>query len=125
MTKSLTFLIFCNLLFINVMYSNTDTLKLYYNINQSILTAEHLNKIDKLFNLSKDASIEDIQIYGYTDFLANDDYNLKLSELRANQIKNYLKTKGFSKILKSASGKENYFLNWKTNHLVYRRIAVR
>lgn len=68
-----------------------DTLKLYFPIN-AISTAANNNKIDSLINSLNNRSV-DVAIYGYADFLSNENYNLNLSLKRAQQAKKYLLSK--------------------------------
>ncbi len=65
-----------------------------FDTNKSTLTAgakANLDKIVKVFNEYPDTNI---QIYGHTDSAGADDYNLKLSALRAASVKKYLSDKG-------------------------------
>jgi OmpA-OmpF porin, OOP family len=50
------------------------------------------------------ASVESIQLVGYTDRLGSDSYNQKLSEDRANTVKAYLQGQGVSASM-TASGR--------------------
>ncbi len=85
------------MLILNILYSRTDTLKVYYTINQYNITKEHSDEIKSFFNLIKDKVIEDIQIQSYTDFLASTTYNLILSQKRALSIKNYIIDLGYGR----------------------------
>ena len=52
-------------------------------------------KLDDIANvLNSNSSIDNVVISGYTDRLGSDKYNLKLSERRANAVKEYLVGKG-------------------------------
>ena len=42
----------------------------------------------------KEYADTDIKIYGYTDSVGSDEYNMNLSEQRANAVKTYLASKG-------------------------------
>ena len=44
--------------------------------------------------LQADPSVTDVDITGYTDRLGSEKYNLKLSERRANAVRDYLVSKG-------------------------------
>jgi outer membrane protein OmpA-like peptidoglycan-associated protein len=52
-----------------------------------------LDKLVPVFNEYKDT---DIEIFGYTDSTGKPEYNLTLSEQRANSVKAYLIGKGLS-----------------------------
>lgn len=52
-------------------------------------------KLDEIASaLQADPSITDVDITGYTDRLGSERYNLKLSERRANSVRDYLVSKG-------------------------------
>ncbi len=52
-------------------------------------------KLDEIASaLQADPSITDVDITGYTDRLGSEKYNLKLSERRANAVRDYLVSKG-------------------------------
>ena len=55
--------------------------------------------------LSQAGQPDRINIIGHTDRLGTDDYNQRLSEARANSVKNFLVAQGISPNLISASGK--------------------
>jgi OOP family OmpA-OmpF porin len=55
--------------------------------------------------LQADPSITDVDINGYTDRLGSDKYNLKLSERRANAVRDYLVAKGIDANRLKAYGK--------------------
>lgn len=69
----------------------TDTLRLYYEINE---TASQLNfsRIDSSLK-ALNGKMVDIAIYGYADYLSSDEYNQKLSLSRAEKVKQYLLNK--------------------------------
>ena len=69
----------------------TDTLRLYYNINEHVSQTNFL-RVDSILNVLNGKNV-DIGIYGYADFLSGETYNLTLSQKRAEAIKNYLETK--------------------------------
>ncbi|MEE4000295.1 OmpA family protein [Tenacibaculum sp. FZY0031] len=64
--------------------------------NKATLTATAQANLDKLVPVFKDYENTDIVIYGYTDSTGAVDYNQKLSEKRANSVKNYLANKGLN-----------------------------
>jgi OOP family OmpA-OmpF porin len=55
--------------------------------------------------LQADPSVTDVDITGYTDRLGSDKYNLKLSERRANAVRDYLVSKGIDGNRLKAYGK--------------------
>lgn len=63
-------------------------------------------KLDEIANvLNANTSINDVTISGYADRLGSDKYNQKLSERRANAVKDYLVGKGVAANRLSAVGK--------------------
>ncbi|NDI97532.1 OmpA family protein [Flavobacterium sp. LaA7.5] len=67
-----------------------------FDTNKSTLTATAKQNLDKLVNVFNEYPDTNIQIFGYTDSTGAVDYNLKLSEQRAQSVKNYLSSKGLS-----------------------------
>jgi len=55
--------------------------------------------------LQADTSITNVDITGYTDRLGSDSYNQKLSERRANAVRDYLVSKGIDGSRLNAIGK--------------------
>jgi OOP family OmpA-OmpF porin len=63
-------------------------------------------KLDEIAKaLTANSEINDVVITGYTDRLGSSSYNQKLSERRANTVKNYLSAKGVSANRLKAEGK--------------------
>ncbi len=75
---------------------NTDTLRLYYEINSYTLTRNQQTQIDSFFSKTKQLKITKISIKGYTDYLGSDAYNLILSGKRATTVADYIKSKSIS-----------------------------
>lgn len=70
-------------------YSQYDTLNIYFDFDKS--EADSIQKIKISSFLSKEEkNIEEIKIFGYTDFKGSVKYNIDLSKKRANNIYNYL-----------------------------------
>ncbi len=68
-----------------------DTLRLYYAINET-QSQHNFSRIDSAIKAINGKNI-DVGIFGYADFLSNDEYNIALSQKRADAAKNYLLTK--------------------------------
>lgn len=58
------------------------------------LTSTAKANLDKLVSVFNSYADTNIKIYGYTDSKGADEYNLKLSQQRADAVKNYLVSKG-------------------------------
>lgn len=68
----------------------TDTLRLYYNINE-IESQTNFSRVDSAVKALK--KNVDVGVFGFSDFLSDEDYNLRLSQKRANAIKTRLLSK--------------------------------
>ncbi len=65
-----------------------------FDNNKATLTTTAKANLDKLIPVFNEYSQTNIQIYGYTDNVGKPEYNLTLSEQRANSVKIYLESKG-------------------------------
>ncbi|MGC4021690.1 MAG: OmpA family protein [Cyclobacteriaceae bacterium] len=77
---------------------------IYFNFNKTSLTEEsnfELDKIALFLNENKNVSCE---ILGHTDAFGSTDYNLILSQGRAQAVVDYLFSKGIEKSRLSAKG---------------------
>lgn len=67
-----------------------------FDFNKSTLTSQAKANLDKLVKVFTEYPDTNIVIYGYTDNKGAADYNLKLSQDRANAVKAYLTKKGLA-----------------------------
>ncbi|MEZ4854212.1 OmpA family protein [Flavobacterium sp.] len=65
-----------------------------FEFAKASLTSTAKANLDKLVPVFNSYADTDIKIYGYTDSKGADEYNLKLSQQRADAVKNYLVSKG-------------------------------
>lgn len=65
-----------------------DTLRLYFAINEFSSYKNNL-RMDSALKALNGKSV-DVAIYGFADFLSNDNYNIRLSEKRAENTKQYV-----------------------------------
>ncbi len=73
-----------------------EELSIYFDFNKSNINAESRRKLDRLADILKsDSEVKAAEIVGFADRIGSDDYNLKLSEKRANAVKNYLAKKNY------------------------------
>lgn len=76
--------------FLSFPQKKVDTLRLYYAINEVSSVSNNV-RMDSALK-AKDGMLMDIGIFGYADFLSNDEYNISLSQKRADNVKKYLLT---------------------------------
>jgi outer membrane protein OmpA-like peptidoglycan-associated protein len=65
-----------------------------FDLNKSTLTAQAKTNLDKLVPVFKEYADTNIEIFGYTDSSGKPEYNLTLSQKRAESVKVYLVSKG-------------------------------
>jgi len=75
-------------------WAQTDTAHIYFNLDIPTLDAQAVKKIDSLIYFDIINQEQELLIVGYADHLGTDDYNDKLSEKRANNVKAYLESMG-------------------------------
>jgi outer membrane protein OmpA-like peptidoglycan-associated protein len=79
---------------IDIKQQQSDTIKIVFDINKSIIDNNNAKLLDKLIN---NKAVTSISIYGYTDFLGDVVYNQELSEKRSTNVFNYLISKGINR----------------------------
>lgn len=67
-----------------------------FDLNKASLTAQAKTNLDKLVPVFNSYADTNIEIFGYTDNTGKADYNLTLSQKRAESVKAYLITKGLA-----------------------------
>jgi outer membrane protein OmpA-like peptidoglycan-associated protein len=91
MKTSLCICLFFLILFFNVRAQHTDTLSVYFDQNQAMVTSVNKSLVDSFFNvISRNHIVQYVRLRGYCDTLGSDQYNLELSYKRVQSIKNYL-----------------------------------
>lgn len=92
----------------------TDTLKVFFAVDESIIDRHNAKVLDALVAKK---NIDSIYIYGYTDFLGNALYNQQLSERRSKSVYDYLTDRGVdSKNIAFAVGKGVHPNSTESNH---------
>jgi OmpA-OmpF porin, OOP family len=71
---------------------STDVL---FEFNKAELRDEGKKKLDEIADGLKDARVDEILAIGHADRIASEQYNQKLSEARAQAVKDYLAQRGF------------------------------
>ncbi|REG87525.1 OmpA family protein [Winogradskyella sediminis] len=91
---------------INEMITETEVKlnNIYFEFNKSNITNQGALELDKLVEIMKDHPEMKIMVRSHTDSKGNADYNLKLSERRAQSTMQYVISKGISKDRLSAKG---------------------
>ncbi len=68
----------------------------YFDVDKATIKPESYKQLDELVELMKLKKGMEIEIAGHTDNTGSKEHNLKLSQLRAEAVKNYLVKKGIS-----------------------------
>ncbi len=83
---------------------NPTVLPVFYELGSARLTAASKKTIDDtLLPILSDSNVN-IEIMSHTDSRGNDDFNMSLSQQRANSVVNYLVSKGISRSRLSSKG---------------------
>jgi len=87
--------VFCILLILcfasNVVFSQqTDTINIYYKLNESSIQKINFCKLDSIAKVLKDSDSIKVAIYGFSDHSGTDEYNLNLTNTRAKKVETYL-----------------------------------
>ena len=70
------------------------TEKILFGYDRSDLNPSSQDNLDKLVNVLKEYPDTNIEVQGHTDSKGSEDYNMGLSERRANAVSNYLINRG-------------------------------
>lgn len=82
-----------------------NVLPILYDFNSAVITPESKKVIDdNLLKLMRDKPGLNIEIASHTDSRASDEYNMSLSQQRAQSVVNYLVSKGISRSRLTARG---------------------
>jgi outer membrane protein OmpA-like peptidoglycan-associated protein len=73
-----------------------DSFTVYFPLNKSELTIAEQQQIDSLIYNDYIFPSLKLAVLGFTDYLASDEYNMQLSQQRAENVKAYLEKAGFS-----------------------------
>jgi len=82
---------------------------IYFDVDSATIPDKENEKLDAIFNYVRGLENIKLVIKGYSDNLAEADYNLQLSEQRARSISDYLTAKGFpdQNVIVEFYGEEN------------------
>jgi len=98
----LTFVLCFSVFGVVISQQQTDTLTIFFDINNSTVDENKTKQLDKLIG---NPNIVSINIHGYADFLGSVAYNQQLSEKRSANVRNYLIEKGVDKNIIFSIGK--------------------
>jgi outer membrane protein OmpA-like peptidoglycan-associated protein len=76
-----------------------------FDTGKATLTSTAKGNLDKLVPVFKEYADTNIEIYGYTDITGSPEFNLTLSQKRAESVKNYLSSKGLASSRFKTTGK--------------------
>ena len=77
---------------------------IYYDYDKAVLRPESVAALDSVVNFLKDNASITIEIYSYTDSKGKDEYNLSLSQRRAQAVMDYLEKGGIDRARMTAKG---------------------
>ncbi len=115
-------------LFINSIYAQKDTLKLYYDIGISNLNTVSKQTIDSAIYFEILEPGKKLAIIGYADYLGSEQSNISLSENRAKTVQQYLMKMGIGeKDIQVVIGKGEItreVLNGTAGYITDRRVDI-
>ena len=76
----------------------------FFETGKSEVKIDSYPELDRLIQLMQDVPTLKIELSGHTDNVGNDEYNLNLSQRRADAVRLYLTSRGLDKIRVSAVG---------------------
>ena len=94
MKKNLLTLALCTLSIIAIKAQNISQDFVYFDSDSHVLTQSDMNDLDNLYSQLQDHSDFELSIIGHTDQDGSDDYNDALAQKRAEEVHNYLVSKG-------------------------------
>jgi OOP family OmpA-OmpF porin len=101
----------------------------YFGIDKSVAITKYTKDLDEVVTIMKDNSDVTINVEGYADESGTADYNLKLSEKRADYVISYLIKNGIAKdrLVKKFYGKTNFASDNKTStgRALNRRVEIK
>jgi len=106
-----------------------EKIVIHFDFNSNEINDEAYEKLDEIARFMANNPDSEIAIEGYTDARGDMSYNKRLSEFRANIVKNYLVAKGIepSKILAIGLGSQNFIASNDTeeNRRMNRRVEIK
>ena len=94
-----------------------------YNVDQYTVSADQMRKINAIAQIMKDDESINYEIIGYCDYSGSDEYNQKLSEKRAAEVKRLLVKKGIDEDRLTTSGKGKSMPFGDVKNSINRRVS--
>ncbi len=69
---------------------------IFFDFNQATLKPESYQELDRMVKFMSESPAMEIELSGHTDNVGSDEYNLTLSQQRANAVTDYLISKGIN-----------------------------
>lgn len=91
-------------IFVDTMKTSFSVSNIYYDYDKSTLRPESVAGLDSVVHFLSDNPSLTIEIYSYTDNKGKDEYNLALSQRRAQSVLDYLEKSGINKDRLTAKG---------------------
>lgn len=90
--------------FQKITYAEITIPNIYYDSNKAELKAESKKELNKMTRILKETPAIKVQVNSHTDEIGSDDYNMKLSEKRAQNVVDYFIENGIDKNRLSVMG---------------------
>lgn len=94
-----------------------------YDVDQYTVSASQMRKINAIAQIMKDDESINYEIIGYCDYSGSDEYNQKLSEKRAAEVKRLLVKKGIDEDRLTTSGKGKSMPFGDVKNSINRRVS--
>ena len=116
------------LLFISIqLYSQEDSLSIYFESAKSNVSYNQQVKLERFITNLDEDKYNGFKMYGYADYIGDAEYNLDLSEKRLNEVRNFLNSRGITDemiIDNIAKGELSEKLNNQVGNSESRRVDV-
>ncbi len=91
-------------IFLDSVRNSFSVSNIYYDYDKSTLRPESVASLDSVVQFLTDNPSISVEIYSYTDAKGNDEYNLQLSQRRAQSVLDYLEKSGIERSRMAARG---------------------
>lgn len=91
-------------IFLDSIRNSFSVSNIYYDYDKATLRPESVSSLDSVVNFLKDNPSISVEIYSYTDSKGTPEYNLALSQRRAQSVLDYLEKNGVDRARLTAKG---------------------